>query len=105
MITVCLAVVPIGMGGDEAGPQQLAGVIIERQEEGLLVLGGPPLVDGGIVLPEFAHLCALPLSPRLGSRSWRADQPWEVPAGISGDGLAVALEGAAISQFIGATSW
>jgi hypothetical protein len=76
-------------------------VIIERQEESLFILGGPPLVDGGIVLPEFAHLGALPSSPRLGSRSWRADQPWEVPAGISGDGLAVALEGAASRQFIG----
>ena len=96
-----LEVVPGGIGGDEDGTQQLAGVIIERQEEGLLVLGGPPLVDGGIVLPEFAHLCALPSSPRLGSRSWRADQPWEVNAGVGGDGLAVALEGAASSQLIG----
>jgi hypothetical protein len=76
-------------------------MILERQEKGLLVLGGPPLVDGGIVLPEFAHLCALPSSPRLGSRSWRADQPWEVNAGAGGDGLAVALEGEASRQFIG----
>ena len=96
-----LEVVPGGIGGDEDGTQQSAGVIIERQEEGLLVLGGPPLVDGGIVLPEFAHLCALPSSPRLGSRNWRADQPWEVNAGVGGDGLAVALEGAASSQLIG----
>ena len=96
-----LEVVPGGIGGDEDGTQQLAGVIIERQEEGLLVLGGPPLVDGGIVLPEFAHLCALPSSPRLGSRSWRVDQPREVNAGAGGDGLAVALEGAASRQFIG----
>jgi len=96
-----LEVVPSGIGGDENGTQQFAGVIIERQQEGLLVLGGPPLVDGGIVLPEFAHLCALPSSPRFGSRSWRADQPWEVNAGVGGDGLAVALEGAASSQLIG----
>jgi hypothetical protein len=96
-----LEVVSGGSGGDEDGPQQFAGVILERPKEGLLVLGGPPLVDGGIVLPEFAPLCALPSSPRLGSRSWRADQPWEVNAGVGGDGLAVALAGAASSQLIG----
>ncbi len=96
-----LEVVPSRIGGDEDTPHQLAGVIIHRQEERLFVQGGPPLVDGGIVLPEFAHWRTLPPAPGLGGRRRRADQQWEVSAGVGGDGFAVALEGEAGRQFIG----
>ena len=96
-----LKVVPGRVGGDEDASDQLAGVIIHRQEEGLFIRGGPPLVDGGIVLPEFAHLGALPAAPGLGDRSRGADQQGEVSAGVGGDGFAVALEGEAPRQFIG----
>ena len=58
--------VPGGIGGDEDGAQEFAGVVIDGQQEGLLVLGGPPLVDGGIVLPEFAHTGAFPAAAGLG---------------------------------------
>jgi len=29
-------------------------MVINRQQEGLFFVGRPPLVDGGVVLPEFA---------------------------------------------------
>jgi len=29
-------------------------MIIHRQQEGLLFAGWPPLVDGGVMLPQFA---------------------------------------------------
>jgi hypothetical protein len=29
-------------------------MVINRQQEGLLFVGRPPLVDGGVVLPELA---------------------------------------------------
>ena len=96
-----LEVVPGGIGGDEEATDQLAGMIIHRQEEGLLVRGGPPLVNGGIVLPEFAYLSALPATPGFGDRSRCADQQGEVSAGVGRDGFAVALEGKASRQFIG----
>ena len=50
-----LEMIPGGVGGDEDRAEQFTGVIINGQQEGLLVLGGPPLVAGGIVLPEFIN--------------------------------------------------
>ena len=46
-------VVPSGVGRDKDRAQEFAGMVIHGQQEGLLFIGGPPLVDGGIVLPEF----------------------------------------------------
>ena len=77
-----LEVVPGRIGGDEDAAHQLAGMIIHRQEEGLFIRGGPPLVDGGIMLPKFPHLGALPAAAGLGGRSRRADQQGEVSAGV-----------------------
>ena len=48
-----LEMIPSGVGGDKDGAQEFAGMIIDGQQQGLLFLGGPPLVDGGIVLPKF----------------------------------------------------
>lgn len=76
-------------------------MIIEREQEGLLGVGRPPLVDRGIVLPEFAESGALPAAARLGNRCGRADQEWEVAAGKDGDGFAVAVEGEAGGEFVG----
>ena len=53
------------------------------------------------MLPEFAHLGALPPSPGLGGWRRRADQQGEVSAGVGRDRLAIALEGKASRQFIG----
>ena len=48
-----LEMIPSGVGGDKDGAQEFAGMIIDGQQQGLLFMGGPPLVDGGIVLPKF----------------------------------------------------
>ena len=48
-----LEMIPSGVGGDKDRAQEFAGMIIDRQQQGLLFMGGPPLVDGGIVLPKF----------------------------------------------------
>ena len=48
-----LEMIPGGVGGNKDRAQELAGMIIDRQQQGLLFRGGPPLVDGGIVLPKF----------------------------------------------------
>lgn len=47
--------IPGGVGGDKDRAQEFAGMIIHGQQEGLFFLGGPPLMNGGIVLPEFVQ--------------------------------------------------
>ena len=51
-----LEMIPRGVGGDKDGTQEFAGMVIHGQQEGLLFRGRPPLVEGGIVLPEFINL-------------------------------------------------
>jgi len=48
-----LEMIPSGVGGDKDRAQEFAGMIIHGQQQGLLFIGGPPLVDGGIMLPQF----------------------------------------------------
>ena len=76
-------------------------MVIHREQQGLLVLGRPPLVEGGVMLPEFAQAGAFPAAARLGSGRGRTDQEREVTAGVSGDGFAVALEAEAGGEFVG----
>ncbi len=76
-------------------------MVIEGQQEGLFVLPGPPLVDGGIMLPKFAQTGSFPPSPGFGCGRGRLDQQGEVTAGISGDRLAVPLKSKAGGQFVG----
>jgi hypothetical protein len=47
--------IPRGVGGDKDCAQEFSRMIIDGQEQGLLGRGGPPLVDGGIVLPQFIN--------------------------------------------------
>src|ERR1044071_5418985 len=82
--------VPSGVGGYESGTHELAGVVVHSEQEGLLVLSGPPLMDGGIVLPEFAQAGAFPATARLRLALGQGDQRREVGAGIGGNGSAVA---------------
>ena len=96
-----LEVVPGGVGGDEGGGHEFAGVVIHGQQEGLFIFIRPPLVDGGIMLPQFAQAGAFPAAAGLGQGRGRADQQREVSAGVSGDGFAVADEGEAGGQFVG----
>ena len=48
-----LEMIPSGVDGDKDGAQEFAGMIIVGEQQGLLFIGGPPLVDGGIVMPQF----------------------------------------------------
>jgi len=48
-----LEMIPSRVGGDKDGAQEFAGMIIDGQQQGLFFIGRPPLVNGGIVLPEF----------------------------------------------------
>ncbi len=50
-----LEMIPSGVGGNKDRAQQFAGMIIDGQKQSLLFVSGPPLVDGGIVLPEFIN--------------------------------------------------
>ena len=47
-----LEVVPSGVGLHETAGEVEAGVVIDGEQQGLLGGGGPPLVDGTVVLPE-----------------------------------------------------
>lgn len=80
-----LEVVPGGVGGDEDGGQEFAGMVIHGQQEGLFILCGPPLVDGGIMRPEFAQAGPVPAAAGLGDGRGHTDQKREVSAGVSGD--------------------
>jgi hypothetical protein len=88
-----LEVVPSGVSGNKDGGQEFARVVIDRQQEGLLIGGGPPLVDGGVMLPQFTHPGSFPAAAGLGGGRGGTDQDREVMAGVSGDGFTVALEG------------
>ena len=76
-------------------------MIIDGQQQGLLVRGRPPLVDGGIVLPKFAQARAFPAAACFGTRFWLADEVGKMGSNKGGDGLAMAFETEADSQFIG----
>ena len=76
-------------------------MIIDGEQEGLLFLGRPPLVDGRIVLPEFADLGAFPSPTGFGTRFGLADKIWKACSGKGGNGLAVAFETKAGLEFIG----
>ena len=76
-------------------------MIIHGQQEGLFVLGWPPLVKGGVVLPEFPQAGSFPAPTGLGGGRGGLHQEWKVVAGISGDGFAITLEGEAGGQFVG----
>ena len=62
-----LEVVPGGVRGYEGGAEVFAGMVIDREQKGLLGLGSPPSVDGRVMLPEFADGGALPTSLGLGN--------------------------------------
>ena len=51
----------------------------------MLLRGFPPLVDGGIVLPEFVEASAFPTATGFGARFWLADEVWEMRSDKSGD--------------------
>lgn len=96
-----LKMIPSGVGGDKDRAQEFAGMIIHGQQQGLLFLGGPPLVDGGIVLPQFVQPRAFPSAPGFGTRFRLADEIWKMGSGEGGHRLAMALKVKAVFQFVG----
>lgn len=98
--TEVVEVVPGGIGGHEGAGEEFAGMIIHGEQQGLFVVGRPPLVNGGVVLPEFVDPRALPAPPGLGAGGGRADQEREVAARVGGHRFAVAVEGKAGGQFV-----
>lgn len=96
-----LEMMPRGIGGDKDRAQQLARVIIDGQEQGLLVGGRPPLVDGGIVLPEFAQAGPFPAAAGFGARFGLAEEIGEMRSHKGRHRLPMALEAEAQGQFIG----
>jgi hypothetical protein len=61
-----LKMIPSRIGGDKDRAQKLSGMVIDGQEQGLLVSSGPPLVDGGVMLPEFTQAGAFPATAGFG---------------------------------------
>jgi len=96
-----LEMIPSGVGGDKDRAQEFAGMIIDGQQQGLLFIGGPPLVDGGIVLPQFIDVGAFPTPPGFGTRFGLADEVRKVGSGKSGHRLSMALESEAGCQLVG----
>jgi len=96
-----LEMIPSGVGGDKDGAQEFAGMIIDGQQQGLLFRGGPPLVDGGIVLPQFIDAGALPATSGFGTTFRLADELGKMGSGEGGHRLAMALETEAGFQFVG----
>jgi len=95
-----LEMIPRGVGGDKDRAQEFSGMIIDGQQQGLLGGAWPPLVDGGIVLPEFTQAGAFPAAAGFGARCWLADEVGEMRADKGGDRLPMTLETEAPGQFI-----
>ena len=96
-----LEMIPGGVGGDKDRAQEFSRMIIHGQQQGLFVGGRPPLVDGGVVLPEFAQPGTFPAATGLGAWGWLADEVGEMGADKGGDRLSMPLETEAAGQFIG----
>lgn len=60
-------VTPGRIAGDERTAEDFAGVIVQGQNESGVVIGGPPWMRRGIMLPEFSDGGALPAAARLGA--------------------------------------
>lgn len=64
--------VPRGVSLDETPGHAEAGTVVNSEQQGLFVGGGPPLVDRAVMLPEFADIGAAetPVSARLALGLW-----------------------------------
>ena len=96
-----LEVIPSGVCGHKSRAQEFAGMIIDGQEQSLLGWAGPPLVDGGIMLPQLAEAGTFPPAADLGPRFRLAKQVGKMGAHIGRDRLPVTLETEAPGQLIG----
>ena len=96
-----LEVQPGRIGRDKAAGDDFAGVIIEGEQEHGFAGGGPPGVNGGVVLPEFAQVGALP-APMWSVGGWRRrDQMGQVRLHVSGHRGTSTHEVKAADQLVG----
>lgn len=96
-----LEMIPGRVGGDEDPAHEFAGMIVDGQQQGLLLLGGPPLVDGGIVLPQLVDAGALPAPTGFDARFGLANEVREMGSGKGRHRFAMTLEAEPAFQFIG----
>ena len=75
-------------------------MIIDCEQEGLLGLIWPPLMDGRVMLKEFTQACTFPTAASFRAWFWLADEVGEVGFDKGGNGLAMTNEGKASGQFI-----
>jgi hypothetical protein len=69
-----LEMIPSRIGRDKDRAQKFSGMVIDGQEQGLFLVSWPPLVDGGIMLPEFAQTGTFPAAAGFGARFGLADE-------------------------------
>lgn len=79
-------VTPGGVSGQEAPGDVVAAMIVEGEKKGLLLGAGPPLVDGAVVLPEFAEAGAAEAAMGAGFGSGLGDEVGKVGLGVGLDG-------------------
>jgi len=95
-----LEMIPSGVGGDKDCAQEFAGMVIDGQQQSLLFSGWPPLVDGGIVLPQFIDAGAFPAPAGFGTRFRLADEIGKMGSGEGGHRRAMTLEAETGFQFV-----
>ena len=93
--------VPSGVARDERAGDDFAGVVVEREEQHWVMVGGPPGVGRAVVLPKFADRPGLPAAAGLGPAPGRGHLVGEMLADIGGDGGARTVEVIAAGQFAG----
>lgn len=93
--------VPGCVGGNEGGPHELTGMIIDGEQEGLFLRSLPPLMDGRVVLPELVDARSFPSASSLGVAGGQACQVGKAVARKRGHGLTMSLEAKAGLEFVG----
>ena len=92
---------PRGVGGHKTAGHVETGVVINSEEEGLLMIGWPPLVDETVVLPEFAEAGTAEPAEGAGLLLRPGDQIGEVLFGVGFDAGARAAQAVKAEEFVG----
>jgi len=60
---------PGGIAGHKSSAEDFSGMVVEGQNESGIMIGGPPAMGRGIMLPEFANGGTLPAPSGFGAWS------------------------------------
>jgi hypothetical protein len=96
-----LEVGPGGVAGDEAAGDVEAGVVVEGEQEGLFFGAGPPLVDGAVVLEEFAEAGAAEAAVGAWFFWGRGNEEGQAGFDVGFDTGAGAFEAVEAQEFVG----